>query len=284
MPIVLDGKKVAESVYSKLLLEASLLPNVPKIVFITVGDDAATQTYVRMKTKKAQDLGLQSEVVRLAGNITEEELFAKIQGFNRDKNVQGILLQLPLPGHLNKGKILREIDPCKDVDGLHPENIGRLLQGEARFVPCTPAGIVEILKFHQIPLDGAKAVIVGRSEIVGKPLAQLLLNHNATVTICHSKTRNLAEETRRADILVAACGKPKFIGADHVRDGAVVIDVGINRVNDAIVGDVDYEAVQGKVTAITPVPGGVGPMTIAMLMKNLIFAATLQFKPKALAS
>jgi methylenetetrahydrofolate dehydrogenase (NADP+)/methenyltetrahydrofolate cyclohydrolase len=276
MPELLEGKKVAESIYSKILLEISLLPFVPKITFVRIGDDPASASYVKSKGKKAGDLGLQSENLHLPAAVSEDELLAKIHALNRNKDVQGILVQLPLPKNLNKYRVMREIDPLKDVDGLNPENMGRLFQGDPRFIPCTPAGILEIFSHYSIPLEGTKAVVVGRSDIVGKPVAQLLLMHNATVTICHSKTRNLKEETRQADLLIVAMGKPKFIGADMVKEGATVVDVGIHRVGEKMVGDVDFDSVSPKVKYITPVPGGVGPMTIAMLMKNLVSAAALQ--------
>lgn len=273
---ILDGKKVAESIYSKIVLEVSLLPSIPKLSIIIVGEDPASQTYVKSKGKKSEDLGLRSDTIVMPATVSESELISKIHALNKDREVNGILLQLPLPKHLDKAKILKEIDPQKDVDGLHLDNAGRLFQGEPRFIPCTPAGVIEILKFYQIPIEGKKAVVVGRSDIVGKPMAQLLLMHNATVTICHSKTPNLAEETSRADILIAAIGKAKFIKAEHVKEGATVIDVGIHRVDGKLVGDVDFDGVVGKAGNISPVPGGVGPMTIAMLMKNLLVAANLQ--------
>jgi methylenetetrahydrofolate dehydrogenase (NADP+)/methenyltetrahydrofolate cyclohydrolase len=275
---LMEGKKVAESIYAKILLEASLLPTIPKIVFILVGEDPASQTYVRSKGKKSRDLGFLSETMPLPASITEEELIGKIRSLNKDKEVHGILLQLPLPKGLNKDRILSEIDPLKDVDGLHPENAGRLMQGNPRLVPCTPLGIIEMLKFYNIPMEGRRAVVIGRSEIVGKPMAQLLLMQNATVTICHSKTPNLEEETKRADIVVAALGKARAIGPSHVKEGAVVVDVGIHRIDDKLCGDVDFEKVADKCAAISPVPGGVGPLTIAMLMKNLVLATTFQTK------
>ncbi len=274
-PLILEGKKVAESLFSKLLLDISLLPFVPKIVFIIVGNDGASQTYVKMKGKKSESLGLRHETIVLPEATTEEQLLTQIKTLNENADVNGILVQLPLPKHINKYKVLESILPDKDVDGLHPLNQGLLAIGKPKFLPCTPAGVIEILKFYQIPLVGAKAVVVGRSEIVGKPMTQLLLLENATVTVCHSQTKNLAEETAQADILIAALGKPKFITAPMVKEGAVVIDVGIHRVDDKIVGDVDFESVSSKCRAISPVPGGVGPMTIAMLLKNLIFAAGL---------
>jgi len=276
MPLILDGKKVAEALYQKLLLDLSLLPVVPKLVVVLVGEDPASQTYVRSKGKKCQDLGLLSETVLLPATITEDELIQRVHALNKDKSVHGILIQLPLPAGVNKNRVLREIDPKKDVDGLHPENQGRLFQGEPRFLPCTPAGVIEILKFHSIPIEGAKATVIGRSEIVGKPVGQLLLMNNATVQMCHSKTRDLKRETAAADILIVAMGKPGFVQAEMVKEGAVVIDVGIHRIDGKLVGDVDFASVSPKASAITPVPGGVGPMTIAMLMKNLIHAASLQ--------
>ncbi|MBM4304589.1 MAG: bifunctional 5,10-methylenetetrahydrofolate dehydrogenase/5,10-methenyltetrahydrofolate cyclohydrolase [Deltaproteobacteria bacterium] len=276
--VILDGKAVAQSIYQKILLEVSLLSFVPKIVFIRVGEDPASQSYVRSKEKRCLELGLRGETIVLSEAISQDELIEKIFNFNRDKDVNGILIQLPLPKHLNKTKVLQSIDPLKDVDGLHPENSGLLLQGKPRFVPCTPAGIVEILNFYKVSIQGKRVVVMGRSEIVGRPMAQLMLNHHATVTVCHSKTENLMEELKRAQILIAAIGKPQFVKAEMVSAGVTVVDVGINRVDGKILGDVDFEGVKEKAFAISPVPGGVGPMTIAMLMKNLIMAATLQSK------
>jgi methylenetetrahydrofolate dehydrogenase (NADP+) / methenyltetrahydrofolate cyclohydrolase len=278
--ILLDGKKVAEHVYSKLLLDISLLPTVPKIVFVLVGEDGASQTYVRMKGKKCTDLGLRGETLRLPSDTTESQLLTTIHRLNADAEVNGILVQLPLPRHIDKNKVLREINPAKDVDGLHPDNAGRLFQGDPRFVPCTPFGVMEILKFYSIPVEGKNAVVIGRSEIVGKPMAQLLLAANATVTICHSKTRDLPAVTRQADILVAALGRPRFVTDEMVKPGATVIDVGIHRIDDKIVGDVDFDKVSQVASHLTPVPGGVGPMTIAMLMKNLVLSATSAAKSR----
>lgn len=277
-PLILDGKTVANALYQKLLLEISLLAFVPRIVFIRVGEDPASQSYVRSKEKRCLELGLRGETIVFPENTPEDELIEKILFLNREKDVNGILVQLPLPKQMDKSRVLACISPEKDVDGLHPENAGLLLQGKPRFVPCTPAGILEILNFYQIPIEGKRAVVMGRSEIVGRPMAQLFLNHNATVTVCHSKTKNLKEELSRAEILVAAIGKPHFVKADMISPGTTVIDVGINRVEGKIVGDVDFESVKSKVFAVSPVPGGVGPMTIAMLMKNLVWAATLQMK------
>jgi len=276
MSTILDGKKVAEAAYAKMLLDLSLLPVIPKMTVILVGEDPASQTYVRSKTKKCQDLGIRSDTITLPATVSEEDLLAHVDRLNRDKDTHGILIQLPLPAHITRTRVLRAIHPLKDVDGLHPDNAGRLMQGDPVLVPCTPAGVIEILKFYSIPIEGQRAVVLGRSDIVGKPVAQLLLMNNATVTVCHSKTKNLKEETQRADILVAAIGQRRFVTADMVRSGAVVIDVGIHRTETGLCGDVDFAAVSPKVAGITPVPGGVGPMTIAMLMKNLIAAARLQ--------
>jgi methylenetetrahydrofolate dehydrogenase (NADP+)/methenyltetrahydrofolate cyclohydrolase len=248
--VILEGKKVAEAIYRGVLLEISLLSSIPKLVVVLVGDDPASQTYVRSKAKKCLDLGLRSETLTLPATVSESELVEHIRGLNRDREVNGILVQLPLPPHISKHRVVEEIDPVKDV------------------------------KFYNVPIAGSHAVIVGRSEIVGRPMAQLMLMKDATVTLCHSKTRNLEEETSRADILIVAMGRAKFIGANHVKAGAVVIDVGIHRIGDKLCGDVDAEAIASRAAMLTPVPGGVGPMTIAMLMKNLCAAAALQVKLK----
>ncbi len=274
----LSGKAVAEAVYEKLLLDLSLLPIVPKLVVVLVGEDPASQTYVKAKRKKCLDLGMRGETIELAATTTEEDLILAIRKLNRDSEVNGILVQLPLPAHIDKRKVLKEVDPLKDVDGLHPENAGLLFLGEPRFSPCTPAGVIEILKHGQIAIEGARAVVIGRSDIVGRPMAQLLLNANATVTVCHTKTKDLMSHTASADILVVAAGKARFLKAEHIREGATVIDVGIHRTEAGLCGDVDYDSVSSKAGAITPVPGGVGPMTIAMLMKNVCLAAKLQSK------
>lgn len=274
--MLLEGKKVAEAVYSNLLLEISLLPKIPKLSVVLVGNDPASETYVGSKTKRCLTLGLRGDTLKLSDQISEQELLSTIQKLNDDDEVQGILVQLPLPKHINKFKIIEAIHPLKDVDGLHPENQGRLLLGRPRVAPCTPAGVIQILKHYQIPIAGKKVVIVGRSEIVGKPAAQLFLLEDATVTVCHSKTQDLKKETSQADILVAALGQPQFIQADFIKPQAVVVDVGIHRINGKIVGDVHFESVSTKASAITPVPGGVGPMTIAMLMKNLVHLTQLQ--------
>jgi len=245
-----------------------------------VGDDLASATYVRNKGKACQEVGIRSLQCTRPASISREELFDIIARLNKDEAIDGILVQLPLPEHLNPREITEAIDPAKDVDVLHPVNVGRLTRGDARWLPCTPAGILEILDRHTVEIKGRHAVVVGRSEIVGKPIALLLLHRHATVTMCHSRTADLGAETRRADILVAAVGKPRIITADMVKEGVVVIDVGVNRVEDPsaqrgfrLVGDVDFEPVAAKAEAITRVPGGVGPMTVAMLMTNTLKAA-----------
>lgn len=272
----MDGKKVAESLYAKTLLDISLLPQVPKLVVILVGQDPASQTYVKSKTKKCLDLGLVGETISLPDTTSEAELLAQIANLNNDKSVHGILVQLPLPKTISKENVIQAIHPLKDVDGLHPENAGRLISDQPRLVPCTPAGVIEMLKFYQIEMEGKRAVVLGRSEIVGKPMALLLLRQNATVTICHSKTQDLPSVTREADILIAAVGRPRFVTADMVKDGAVVVDVGIHREPSGLVGDVDFASVSAKAGYLSPVPGGVGPLTIALLMRNLVTAAGLQ--------
>lgn len=274
MATVLDGKLVAEAVYQRLRDRVPNLRVTPKIVFVRVGEDPASQTYVNMKSKRAQALGAQSETIVFADNVTEKEVLSKIEALNADTTVHGVLVQLPLPAHLDEGRVLRAVAPAKDVDGLHPESMAALVTGAPGFLPCTPSGILEVLRHYEIPIEGQHVVVVGRSQIVGKPAALLFLRANATVTICHSRTRNLAEHTRQADILVAAAGKHHLIGPDHVGPNTAVIDVGIHRVEGKIQGDVDYAAVSAICRAITPVPGGVGPMTIAMLMGNLIEAAS----------
>lgn len=247
------------------------------LAVIIVGDDPASRVYVNSKKKACEDLGMISREYALPETTTEEELLSLITKLNADKEINGILVQLPLPGHLNEETVINTIDPKKDVDAFHPHNVGKIMIGNFDFLPCTPAGVMELIKESGIEVSGKECVILGRSNIVGKPQAMLLLHQNGTVTICHSRTQNLKEVTRRADILVAAIGKPNFVTADMVKEGAVVIDVGINRLPDKkLCGDVDFEAVSKVASAITPVPGGVGPMTIAMLMKNTVTAAICQ--------
>ena len=234
-----------------------------------VGDDPASAVYVRNKQKACEEVGILSVTHHLDAETTEAALIKLVQDLNNDQNITGILVQLPLPSHIDEKKVLLAIDPDKDVDGFHPMNVGRLCSGEDGYVSCTPAGVIALLKRYGIDAAGKECVIIGRSNIVGKPMIQLMLQENATVTVCHSKTKDLASVCARADILIAAIGKPKFVTADFVKDGAVVIDVGINRdENGKLCGDVDFETVKEKASFITPVPGGVGPMTIAMLLEN----------------
>lgn len=253
----------------------------PGLAVIIVGENPASQVYVRNKHKACTELGFYSEGVELPATTTREELLGEIQRLNNDEKIHGILVQLPLPKELQpyESEVLEAINPLKDVDGFHPVNVGRLVTGQKALVPCTPHGCLRMLELAEIPVEGANAVIIGRSNIVGKPMLHLLLGKNATVTICHSRTKNLAEITRQADILVAAVGKAGFVTADMVKPGAAVIDVGINRIAPKkLVGDVDFEAVKEVAGAITPVPGGVGLLTIAMLMQNTVEAARLQME------
>lgn len=253
----------------------------PGLAVIIVGENPASQVYVRNKHKACTELGFYSEGVELPATTTREELLVEIQRLNNDEKIHGILVQLPLPKELQpyESEVLEAINPLKDVDGFHPVNVGRLVTGQKALVPCTPHGCLRMLELAEIPVEGANAVIIGRSNIVGKPMLHLLLGKNATVTICHSRTKNLAEITRQADILVAAVGKAGFVTADMVKPGAAVIDVGINRIAPKkLVGDVDFEAVKEVAGAITPVPGGVGLLTIAMLMQNTVEAARLQLE------
>jgi methylenetetrahydrofolate dehydrogenase (NADP+)/methenyltetrahydrofolate cyclohydrolase len=272
---ILDGKKVSESVLNGLTEELNLLKTrnalLPKLVVVLVGDDPASQVYVNKKAKTAQKIGMLSEVLVFPASMTQEELSGVIHKLNLDTSVHGILVQLPLPRHINSLDIIKRIDPAKDVDGLHPMNLGLVMAGDPLACkPCTPAGVITVLKHYKIPMAGKHAVVIGRSNIVGKPMGILLLQENATVTYCHSKTEDLGAITRQADILVAAVGVAKLITADDVKPGAVVVDVGTNRVDGKLVGDVDFDSVSPKASFITPVPGGVGPMTIATLMANTL--------------
>ena len=279
---LLAGKVFAAQIKADAKAKADALKAdgmTPGLAVIIVGQNPASQVYVRNKHKACTELGIYSEVIELPETTTKQELIAKIDELNANDRIHGILVQLPLPAQIaaSESEILDRIDPLKDVDGFHPINVGRLVTGQDALVPCTPHGCIKMLKLAGIPIDGAHAVIVGRSNIVGKPMMNLLLRENATVTICHSHTRDLASITRQADILVAAIGRPGFITADMVKPGAAVIDVGINRIAPKkLVGDVDFDAVQEVAGAITPVPGGVGLLTIAMLMQNTVTAAEMQ--------
>ena len=278
---LMDGRAVSAAVRDKLALRVRELEArgvKPHLAVVLVGEDPASQIYVRNKERACEKLGIRSTVLRLAAECTQQELEDAVRTLSADPQVHGILVQLPLPRHLDAAAVIALIDPRKDVDGFTPVNAGRLLNGEKGFVACTPGGVMEILRHYDVPICGRSAVVVGRSNIVGKPMALLLLAENATVTVCHSRTRNLAQVTRGADILVAAVGKAGFITADMVKPGAVVVDVGINRVNGAVVGDVDFESVSEVAGFLTPVPGGVGQMTITMLLKNTLDAARMQAK------
>ena len=265
---LLDGKTLANDILDKLSLKVKQLGTAPNLVVIQVGNDPASSVYVRNKERTAERVGINSETVKLSKHITQDELLEIIDKYNHFTDVNGILVQLPLPKHIDEQAILEAISPMKDVDGFHPLNVGKLNIGQKQMIPSTPAGIMELLKANHIELEGKHVVIVGRSNIVGKPLAHLLLEANATVTIAHSKTKDLKHLTKQADILVVAVGQPELITEDYVKDGTVVIDVGINRTESGLKGDVDFNNVKSKVAAITPVPGGVGPMTIAMLMNQ----------------
>ncbi|MDP2717743.1 MAG: bifunctional methylenetetrahydrofolate dehydrogenase/methenyltetrahydrofolate cyclohydrolase FolD [Candidatus Micrarchaeota archaeon] len=273
---ILRGKELAEKIRDVISETASRWAEKtgrpPGLAAVLVGEDPASQVYVSMKHKACQEAGFHSEIIQLSADIPQEELLKKIRELNREQKIDGILVQLPLPKHLDENTILEAVSPEKDVDGFHPLNQGKLLLGLDGFVPATPKGVLRMLLEAGVKLSGKHAVIIGRSNIVGKPLALLLLRENATVTICHSKTRDLAEIARQADVLIPAIGKPGFITDAHVKQGAVVIDVGITREKGKLKGDVDFEAVKEKAGVLTPVPGGVGPMTIAMLLENTLEA------------
>lgn len=280
MAKILDGKAVSQRIKDELKIEVENLKKEGKTVglaVIIVGDNPASRIYVNNKKKACEQLGIHSEEFALPAETTEEELKALVEKLNADDNIDGILVQLPLPKHINEEAVINTISAKKDVDAFHPSNVGKIMIGNYDFLPCTPAGVMELVAESGISVEGKNCVVVGRSNIVGKPQAMLLLQKNGTVTICHSRTKDLAAVTREADILVAAVGVPELIKGDMIKEGAVVIDVGMNRLPDKkLVGDVDFAECEKKAAAITPVPGGVGPMTIAMLMKNTVKAATLK--------
>ena len=281
MARVLDGKLIRDQILAELRPRIAGLPRLPGLAVVLVGDDPASQIYVRSKVKTCADLGIYSEKITPSDAITTGDLLAIVAGLNQRPEIDGILVQMPLPRQVDSRRVLLSVVPHKDVDGFHPYNVGNLVSGNPGLRACTPSGIIELLKRYGIPISGARAVVVGRSDIVGKPMALLLVHENATVTICHSKTIDLAEECRRADILVAAIGKAALIGRDFIKQGATVVDVGMNRPGTGknLVGDVDPEAVKELAGAYTPVPGGVGPLTIAMLMSNTVKAAELHHSP-----
>ncbi|MBQ9267685.1 MAG: bifunctional methylenetetrahydrofolate dehydrogenase/methenyltetrahydrofolate cyclohydrolase FolD [Clostridia bacterium] len=272
---LIDGKYVSAKVKEELKEKMIHLTRKPSLAVIRVGDDAASKIYVNLKAKMCEELGINFTEYHLDANIQQEDLMGLIHRLNADEDTTAILLQSPIPYHLNILEAFKAIDPEKDVDGFNPINVGKLALGQAVFAPCTPVGVMTLLKEYNIDIEGKHCVVIGRSNIVGRPMAQLLINSNATVTVCHSKTKNLAEITKTADVVVVAIGKPHYITADMIKEGAVVIDVGINRLPDSkkIVGDVDFENVKDKCSFITPVPGGVGPMTIITLMGNVIKTA-----------
>lgn len=281
MATILDGKALSLKIKQQIKEETVLLSQKgikPGLAVIIVGDNPASRVYVNNKKKSCEECGFYSEEFALPEETTEAELLDLIDSLNKRDDIDGILCQLPLPVHIDEKKVLLAIDYSKDVDAFHPVNVGKIMIGDFDFLPCTPAGVMELIKLSGIEVSGKECVVVGRSNIVGKPQAMLLLHANGTVTVCHSRTKNLADVTRRADILVAAIGKANFITADMVKKGAVVIDVGMNRLNGKLCGDVDFASVEPVASAITPVPGGVGPMTIAMLMKNTLKAAKVHHK------
>ena len=279
--VLINGKTVSAEIRNRLMQETAELKNktgrMPGLATVLVGEDPASAVYVRNKNKICTEIGFQSYGQNLPAETTEAKLLDLIKELNENDEVNGILVQLPLPDHIDEEKVLLAIDPEKDVDGFHPINVGKLAIGNALLTPCTPTGIIALLDYYGIEIAGKHAVVLGRSNIVGKPVANLLLQRHATVTICHSKTTNLKEVTLQADILIAAVGRPHFVGSEMVKVGAVVIDVGINRVDGKLIGDVEFDPVAEKAAYITPVPGGVGPMTIALLMENTLkaFKATL---------
>ena len=277
--IKMDGKALSLSLEAELKLKVDALreknARIPKLVVVLVGDNPASQTYVKNKAKACERVGFLSEIIELDGSISQEIVLSTIDRLNRDETVDGILVQLPVPKHLDAKAIVHALDPNKDVDGLHPLNVAKLYENEKGFVPCTPKGIMRLLKEYQIDVVGKHCVVLGRSNLVGRPVAQLLLNENVTVTICHSKTQNLSDFTKQADIIVVAIGRAHFLTSKDVNHAECIIDVGINRVDGKLVGDVAYDELVDKVDAMTPVPGGVGPMTIGMLLENTLEAYTM---------
>ena len=277
---IIDGKEISKKVKEEVRLEVEKLKSqgiTPKLTVVLVGDDPASQVYVRNKEKSARKVGIESDTIRLPAETSEEELVELVKKLNDDESVNGILVQLPLPDHISKDRIIETISPMKDADGFHPYNLGRLMAGLETVIPCTPNGIMRMLDEIGFELKGKNAVVIGRSVIVGKPVAQLLLSRHATVTTCHSRTKNLEFYTKNADVLVVAVGRPEMIRGEQIKEGAVVIDVGINRKEDGkLVGDVHFESASEVASWITPVPGGVGPMTVAMLLYNTVYLTKKQ--------
>lgn len=277
--VLIDGKAIGAKIREEIKIDVERLIERgcrPGLAVVLVGDDQASRTYVKNKEKSSAAAGMKSEMIQLPITVSQKDLLDTVDRLNNDPTIHGILVQLPLPPHIDENKVIRAISPKKDVDGFHPENVGKMIIGQTSYVSCTPAGILELLKHTGTDISGKHAVIVGRSNIVGKPMGQLLLQKDATVTYCHSKTENLESFTRQADILIVAIGQAKYITADHIKAGATVIDVGMNRdENGKLCGDVDFESVKEKAGALTPVPGGVGPMTVTMLLKNTLKSAQL---------
>lgn len=280
MAHIIDGKlvssKIKENIKSKVIEFKEKTNFSPHLAVIVVGNDPASAVYVKNKIESAEEVGIYSRVLQYPEDVSEQEILHKIYELNNSFSFDGILVQLPLPKHISEKKITSAISPLKDVDAFHPENVGKIFLGNYDLLPCTPAGIIKLLEYYNVKISGSNCVVIGRSNIVGKPMAHLLLERNGTVTVCHSKTKNLAEITKQADILIVAIGKPQFVTADMVKQGAVVIDVGINRVDGKLVGDVDFDSVSEVASYITPVPGGVGVMTVAMLLENTLKAAEMQ--------
>lgn len=277
---ILDGKKLSLILQEDLKEKINKLSNSPNLTVVMVGEDKASKIYVKNKEKIAKKMGIDTNTIYLNSETTTDELLLIIERLNKDKSVNGILVQLPLPKHIDENLVLEKISPLKDVDGFHPKNLGKLMINNASMIPCTPLGIIKLLDFYNIDLEGKNVVILGRSNIVGKPMLHLLLQKNATVTITHSYTKNLKDITKKADILIVAIGKSNFITKEYIKDNAIIVDVGINRVDNKIMGDVDFNSVKDKVSFITPVPGGVGPLTITMLMYQTYIAYLNQNKEK----
>ncbi|MBD1222713.1 bifunctional methylenetetrahydrofolate dehydrogenase/methenyltetrahydrofolate cyclohydrolase FolD [Virgibacillus halodenitrificans] len=275
--VEINGRDLAQEIKDEMKVEVEELNRkgiYPKLTVVLVGDDPASKSYVKGKKKASAETGIESELIELPVSTTETELLSLLNGLNNDNSIHGILVQLPLPDHINEQKVIETISPKKDVDGFHPINIGHMMTGNDTFLPCTPHGIITMLKSRNLQIESKHAVVIGRSNIVGKPVGQLLLNENATVTYCHSKTKNLQHYTKQADILIVAVGRPNVINQTHLKEGAIVIDVGVNRLEDgSLTGDVDFDSAKEIASYITPVPRGVGPMTITMLLKNTIKAA-----------
>jgi methylenetetrahydrofolate dehydrogenase (NADP+)/methenyltetrahydrofolate cyclohydrolase len=276
MPIILDGKKVAKEVMEKVKREVAALSEKPGLAVILIGDDPASKVYVDIKARRCRDVGIESYKYRLNKDVSEEDVLVMIDQLNKDDKATGILVQMPIPSHISRNKIMNAVIPSKDVDGFHPMNIGKLILDEDYLQPCTPLGIIKLLDYYKIDLSGKEAVVIGNSPIVGNPTAQMLLKKGATATVCHRKTKDLKMHTLNADIIVSAVGKKNLVTADMVKDGVIIVDVGIVREGDKIFGDVDFENVKDKCSYITPVPGGIGPMTVACLLENTLKAYKIQ--------